>query len=393
MGRSTEAVIPKAKAKSSRAKALNTRSLERGKQMLRLFAILRALENSRRGLTMVELHELLEERCSPRTVYRDIEVLQQAGFQLNTEEGRVKFVKGARTLRTTPLRAHELFALLLTKNLLDPIAETPMGVCHDALVTRLSAGLTPEGRQLLAEHRSLLRATHAAPTKANDSDAVLSVIEQAYETEQCLRLTYATPNKPAAERVVEPHLFWMHSGRPYLVAYCREARAFRTFALQRVQSATLLDETFERRTDFEPQSFIDRGFGVFQGDAHAFVVHFDASVAHLTRERQWHATQEIRNNHDGSATLHFMAAGLPEVAAWIASFGGVVRAESPAVLVERVRELHEAGLRAHRQDERPSALEARSGVQGPIVKHDKGADRKAKIPRSKTRMTSIVKGA
>lgn len=394
MGRSTEAVMPKAKAKPSRAKALNTRSLERGKQMLRLFTILRALENSRRGLTMIELHELLEERCTQRTVYRDVEVLQQAGFQVLTEEGRVKLVEGAQSLRTTPLRAHELLALLLTKDLLDPIAETPMGRCHDALMTRLSAGLTPEGRQLVAEHRSLLRATHAAPTKVNDSDAVLSVIEQAYETEQCLRLTYATPNKPITERVVEPHLFWMHSGRPYLVAYCREAREFRTFALQRVHSATLLDETFERRTDFEPQSFIDRGFGVFQGDAHTFVVHFDAEVAHLTRERQWHATQEVRDHADGSATLHFTAAGLPEVAAWIASFGGVVRAQAPAELVDRVRELHEAGLRAHSSARRASVplADTAENADGSNGRGSEAVTPNKKNARATRRLTSIVKG-
>lgn len=393
MGRSTKAVMPSAKAKPSRAKALSTRSLDRGKQMLRLFTILRALENSRRGLTMIELHALLEERCTQRTVYRDVEVLQQAGFQLITEEGRVKFAEGTQALRTTPLRAHELFALLLTKDLLDPIAETPMGLCHDALVTRLSAALTPEGRQLVTEHRSLLRATHAAPTKVNDSDAVLSVIEQAYETEQCLRLTYAAPNKPISERVVEPHLFWVHAGRPYLVAYCLEANEFRTFALQRVRSATLLDETFERRTDFDPQSFIDRGFGVFQGDTHDFVVRFEPSVAHLTRERRWHTTQEVCDNPDGSATLQFTSAGLPEVAGWVVSFGGAVRAESPSELVDRVRELHEAGLRAHSPAQCPTALEARRGVQPTIVGNGGKANKTTKVPSANTRLTSAVKGA
>lgn len=391
MGRSTKAVMPKAKAKPSRAKALNVRSLDRGKQVLRLFAILRALENSRRGLTMAELHELLEERCTTRTVYRDVEVLQQAGFQISTEEGRVKFAEGTQGLRATPLRAHELFALLLTKDLLEPIAETPMGSCHHALVTRLSAGLTPAGRQLVTEQRSLLRATHAAPARVNGGDAVLSVIEQAYEMEQCLRLTYAAPNKKATERVVEPHLFWMHSGRPYVVAYCREAGEFRTFALQRVRSATLLDETFERRTDFDPQSFIDRGFGVFQGEAHGFLVHFDASVAHLTRERKWHVTQEVQENPDGSATLRFTAAGLPEVAAWIASFGGAVRAESPTELVDAVRDLHEAGLRAHRRGNPRGAKKAQGAEHSATGNGDERDRKNAKDAHANPRLTSIVK--
>lgn len=389
MGRSTKAVMPKAKDKPSRAKAIDARTLERGKQVLRLFALLRALENSRRGLTMTELHSVLEERCTPRTVYRDVELLQQAGFQLVTEEGRVKFAEGTQGLRATPLRAHELFALVVSKDLLEPIARTPLGACHHALVARLSAGLTPAGRQLVAEHRSLLRATHAAPTRFDGDDAILSVIEEACETEQCLQLTYAAPTKPLSERVVEPHLFWMHAGRPYLVAYCRGAAEFRTFALQRVRSATLLDETFERRADFDPQSFIDRGFGVFQGDTHTFVIRFDASVAHLTRERRWHTTQELVDNPDGSCTLRFSAAGLPEVAAWIASFGGAVRAEAPTELVERVRAIHEAGLRAHAPERSPSA-DVREGERA--SGSERGLARKAaKMPRVQPRLTSAVK--
>lgn len=393
MGRATKSVMPKDKPSPSRAKTLDVRATDRGKQVLRLFAILRGLENARRGLTMAELHELLEERCTTRTVYRDVEVLQLAGFPLITEEGRVKLVEGAQGLRSTPLRAHELFALLFTKDLLDPIAETPLGICHNALVTRLSAGLTPEGRQLVAEHRSLLRATHATPTRVNDGDAILSVIEQAYETEQCLRLTYAAPNKPISERIVEPHLFWMHAGRPYLVAYCREAAEFRTFALQRVRSATLLEETFERRTDFDPQSFIDRGFGVFQGDTHTFVVHFDASVAHLTRERKWHATQEVRDNSDGSATLQFTSAGLPEVAAWIASFGGAVCAESPSELIAKVRELHEAGLRAHDRAERPPAREDAIVSEQRPARSTRESSQSLKNASANARLTSDVKEA
>lgn len=388
MTRSTKAVAPK--AKSSRAKALNVRTLERGKQVLRLFSILRALEGARRGLTMVELHEVLEERCTPRTVYRDVEQLQQAGFPLVIEQGRVKFGDGAQGLRATPLRPHELFALVMTKDLLEPIAQTPMGRCHDALVTRLNASLTPEGRQLIAEHRALLRATHAAPTHFEGKDAILSAIEEACELEQCLRLTYAAPNRPASERVVEPHLLWMHAGRPYLVAYCREAGEFRKFALQRVRSATLLEDTFERRATFDPQSFIERGFGVFQGEAHGFVVHFDASVVHLVRERRWHPTQEVVDNPDGSCTLRFTAAGLPEVAAWIASFGGAVRAEAPSELVERVRSLHEAGLRAHTPAPTPPSADVRKHECASGSERS-SASKTAKSPRVQARLTSAVK--
>jgi hypothetical protein len=49
---------------------------------------------------------------------------------------------------------------------------------------------------------------------------------------------------------------------------------------------------------------------------------------------------------DGGVRLTMTAAGLPEVAAWIASFGGKVTAVAPEGLIGAVRALHEGGIAA-----------------------------------------------
>lgn len=174
----------------------------------------------------------------------------------------------------TPLRSHEILTLLLTGDLLEPIAATTLGAAHTALRDRLMAGLTPEARGFVKEQRAALKATHGAPAQLCVAPDVLSEIEEASEREHCLRLDYATPGKTPMARVVEPHLFWVHAGRPYLVAYCRSAGELRTFALQRVTGAQMLDEPFERRADFDAQSFVEQGFGVLHGARHAFAVRF-----------------------------------------------------------------------------------------------------------------------
>lgn len=268
------AVAARAEVGRPRAKALNTRSVDRGKQVLRLFTLLRALDSARRGLTVNELHALLEERCTLRTVYRDLEQLQNAGFMLEEEGGRYKLAESAQRISTTPLRSHEILTLLLTGDLLEPIAATTLGAAHTALRDRLMAGLTPEARGFVKEQRAALKATHGAPAQLCVAPDVLSEIEEASEREHCLRLDYATPGKTPMARVVEPHLFWVHAGRPYLVAYCRSAGELRTFALQRVTGAQMLDEPFERRADFDAQSFVEQGFGVLHGARHAFAVRF-----------------------------------------------------------------------------------------------------------------------
>jgi proteasome accessory factor B len=103
---------------------------------------------------------------------------------------------------------------------------------------------------------------------------------------------------------------------------------------------------FDRDPNFDPVRFTELGFGALHGPAFEIVIEFDASVAHLARERRWHATQQIEAMSDGRVRLTMTAAGLPEVAAWIASFGGKVTAVAPEGLIGAVRALHEGGIAA-----------------------------------------------
>lgn len=340
-----------APSQSQRAKALRGPANARGRQVIRQLSILRLLESSRHGLTIAELHQAIvdgdSDNCSQRTIYRDIEQLQLAGFQLDEHDARWSLYRKGTSLQSWPLKASEVLTLLLSEDLLSPTATGTIGVALRDLRQRLMTNLSPNGRAMVTELRAANRATSVAPLRSTDHDTVFAAIDDAFGREHCLRLRYSTPGKRATERVVEPHLFWVHQGRPYLVAYCRSAQTFRTFAVQRVQLAEVLDESFDRRVEFDPTAFIERGFGMLQGEVHPIRVEFSAEVAHLAHERRWHHTQQVIPTAEGSVVLSMTAAGLPEIAAWIASFGGKVRALAPTALVDAVRELHERGLEAH----------------------------------------------
>lgn len=335
------------KTRRRRAKTLDRASDEGGRQVVRLITILQALDSSRLGLTVADLIHRLENTCDQRTIYRDIGCLERAGFTIEKDGTRHKLLDTGKGISATSLRPHEVMTLLLTGDLLSPIADSELAHTHEEFRRRLAAGLTQKERQFLDEQRLLLQGTYAAPAKLGPTRELFKTITHAHDEGQCLLLAYDTPNKSVTHRVVEPHLLWVHGGRPYLVAYCRTSSEFRKFAIQRIQSATVHEDTFERRTDFDPRVFTGLGFGVWHGQRYDFAIRFEATVAHLADERSWHATQRVTANADGSATLEFTASGLPEVAAWVASFGGELQAQAPAELVEAVRSLHRAGLLAH----------------------------------------------
>lgn len=331
---------------SEPASSKSSSPAQRGRQVTRALLILKALENSRRGLTVQELLSDLQLDCGERTVYRDLENLQKAGFSLTVEDHRYRLSGNA--LRSTAISQSHLLALLVAQQFLSPWKDQELGQSLASFIEPLSASLTPVGRQWVQWVSSQIEVTSPQTLKLKNR-RFLNLLQEAIAVEESLEILYASAGKEPGLRKVDPHKIWFHGPRVYLIAYCHQAAALRTFALQRILDARLLEETFERRPDSELENYTTRGFGVFHGDVHLVRVRFHPEVAHLCAENIWHSTQQLHPQKDGSVDLSMTVSGLPEIAAWVGSFGGSLQALEPPELVELVKKLHKKGYERHVQ--------------------------------------------
>ena len=91
--------------------------MARGDQLARQWTIIQSLLSSRTGKPISELAEALG--CHRRTVYRDLEALQSAGFPLysDQEEGRARWylIESARRSIPVPFSMTELMALYFSR--------------------------------------------------------------------------------------------------------------------------------------------------------------------------------------------------------------------------------------------------------------------------------------
>lgn len=71
--------------------------MPRGQQVSRQWRILGMLERARHGKTAKELYGALGGTISERTIFRDLEQLQEAGFPIYGEGGRWRLLAGGRT--------------------------------------------------------------------------------------------------------------------------------------------------------------------------------------------------------------------------------------------------------------------------------------------------------
>ena len=120
--------------------------MARGDQLARQWRIIQTLVSSRHGKTVAEL--VREENCHPRTIYRDLEALQEAGFPIYTErvdgKGIWAVVEEYKHKIPVPFTLTELMALYFSRDLISVFKGTVFYESLEALFLKIKATLPPE---------------------------------------------------------------------------------------------------------------------------------------------------------------------------------------------------------------------------------------------------------
>ncbi len=325
--------------------------MARGQQLVRQWKILRAIETSRRGLTATELHERVSDLGGQRTVYRDLDVLQEVGFTLYQEDdGRWRLLEPSEGGTTIPIQPTEMLGLLLSEQVMDSLRGSELGEAIGRLRSKLMAMLGPRGQEFIDRHGRGFVASLSAPGMYGHRRDDLQVIERAVADSRRLRIVhFAAHRHQTIEREVDPYGLWFVDGALYLVAWDHLRDAYRKFLVDRIRRIQEVGTTFEPDPGFDLQDYVGRGFRVWHGAVHHVVVEFAAEIAHMAGERRFHRTQRVRPLDGGRVRVTFDAAGLPDLAAWVCSFGGTVRALEPPELVTMVREMAERTVISHEE--------------------------------------------
>jgi proteasome accessory factor B len=143
--------------------------------------------------------------------------------------------------------------------------------------------------------------------------------------------------KRASRRRVQPYHLALRENLWYLIAFDIGRRAQRTFALPRISQAKARKEQFVRPSDFSPEKFFATALGVLGGAGDfRVVIRFSAAVADRVREREWHESQELRDLPDGRLELSLRLGALPEIEAWVLTWGAEAEVVEPAELRQRL---------------------------------------------------------
>jgi len=314
--------------------------LSRGSQIIRQWRLIRSLE-ARPGKTVAELAQELE--CSERTIWRDLQDLEAAGFLLSgqKEKGRshIGFVEGYQSQLPLSLLYSELISLYISRKHLQPLQGTPFQERFDSLFARLQSGLPASMPHFFKKVEAAIP-TQGPRTEADPSSKpLIEKITQAIMDRQTLEIDYhSTSRGRVRSRKIDPYRLWYQEGSLYLIAYCHLRQKVLVFIMDRIRAARLTSETFALPERFHFEEYIEESFGqMIRGEPVQVQILFSASQARWVGERIWHPSQKMQYQLDGSLLMSLEAADTLELKRWILGFGQDAEVLEPKELRQAIR--------------------------------------------------------
>ncbi len=264
---------------------------------------------------------------SVRTVFRDVEILSEAGIPLVTTQGP----GGGVALQEGYVLDRAAFTPEEQRTLLTVLEGLPEQD-QDRALARLSA--------LFSRREDDWLRVELPRWGGDEGDSEnFRLLRRAVLDRRAVRFTYASSRGDVRTRYVLPAQLVCRGQSWYLQAYEPEKEEVRTFRLCRISAPELTEERFRRRLALpeEPTGAIPP---LFRVDA---VLRFDRSAARRAREE--FAPACCREEADGSLLVECVFPDESRLYGYLLSFGGGVEVLEPGTLrrelARRAREIAE----------------------------------------------------
>jgi len=313
--------------------------MARGDQLSRQWKIIQSLSAFGRGKSATELAK--ELACHSRTVYRDLEALQMAGFPLYNEkcDGRTLWsvLDNGRRQMPIPLNLTELMALYFSRKLLKVLEGSAIHASLVSLFEKVKATLPAGYVDYLEKLENSLEVGVKARKTYQRFQETLSAVQAAVEHQCHIDIDYYTMSRNTSTiRRVAPYKIWFYNETFYLIGYCSLRKDIRLFAIDRIQAITLVDDRFEIPAGFEAEAFMHDSFGVFKGEPVQVRIRFAPKVAGYIKEKIWHPSQTITPEPDGGIIFTAEVAGTEEIKLWVMKWGSAAKMLAPPSLQKEI---------------------------------------------------------
>ena len=266
----------------------------------------------------------------PRTVFRDLSALEEAGFRFgNDAEGRRVIAPEVREeIITPPLRSDQAMALLWAARVVGRrglftrelhIASRTLGILATDRGYLASAVLN----YALVVNQSGLRKGHA------DSGVLLDLLTAIAENRRC-KIQHDASERPQTSTVLfEPYRILAAAGGIYCLGVNPGVDKVTAVPIETISSAEITSESFLPPLREQMDKRQQEAFGIEWERPMKVIVRFRADCAAEIADHVWHPSQQIVTLPNGDVELHMRAGGEIEIIRWILSWGPAAEVLKP----------------------------------------------------------------
>ena len=316
-----------------------------------LLDLARRLAASAEGLTLDEMAEAsgVGRRTAERMRDAIWDLFPQMEELPDGAAKRFRIAGGLNGLFQTPT-TEELLELSKAASALQasgagPRARTLEGLERKIRAAMRSAALARIVPDLEALVQSETIAVQAGP-RPHEDEALIAVVRQALMAMKALGFTYLGGSRPGARREVTPYGL-MFGRANYLVAAEGDEVEPRNWRLGRIRDIEVLERAAAPPAGFDLPGYANRSFGIYQEDVADVVLRILPASAEEALSWQFHPTQQLAPQADGSVVVTFRASGMRELAWHLFTWRDQVEILAPARLREIMLEELALSLSRH----------------------------------------------
>jgi len=231
--------------------------------------------------------------------------------------------------------AQEIHALLSMKQLLTELQPGLLEPHVAPLLSRIQALLERDDHSV-DEVQSRIRVLHMAARSV--TPRYFEVVSSALLRRRRLRLShYSRERDQLSNREVSPQRMVHYRDNWYLDAWCHTRNALRSFALDGVREAQLLDDSADELSNDMLDAELGSGYGIFAGRQTRIArLRFSPLRSRWVAKETWHPQQHGTYDGEGRYVLEFPFSDDRELLMDILKYGADVEVLAPATLREAV---------------------------------------------------------
>jgi len=289
---------------------------------------------------------------SRRTVFRDLKELRAIGvpYHYDPKSGGYTIEPGF-FLPPVDLNLQEALSLLLLVHKASRQLQLPFKNSALLAALKIENHLPFKIRKYCDTALKHIFVRPGAQAPMNSLDATFAQLQKAITKRHKVNIRYNSLFEGEVIKLdLNPYHLLYNDRAWYVLGYSSLHKSVRIFKLNRIRELKTTKHGFLGGEDFDLSDFFGKAWSMIpEGRIYNIKLQFLPKVAKNVTEVQWHSTQEVTRNRDGSATVEFRVDGLGEITWWILGYGDQVQVLAPKALRKRILDIAENMVEINKQ--------------------------------------------